>query len=127
MLLHKLPTPITALLNSHRHNAQQSTGPRSARGNPRSRLNRLRNGARSSEYIGFVDALLDAPLDRMGVATQALLPFKQAHHLFGEIAEKSVQADIGVGKNLRLRRTARKLEMSYEQSRKAIENKQTRE
>ena len=108
MSLRKSPTLTPALLDSNRRNAKKSTGPKTARGKAWSRLNHLRNGARSLEYINFVEALLDAPPGRMGVTAQALLASKQAlHPMFREIAEISVQAEIDICEEGRLRRAGR--------------------
>ncbi|HUI43605.1 MAG TPA: hypothetical protein VL523_16710 [Terriglobia bacterium] len=50
-----------ALVEANRRNARKSTGPRTAAGKERSRLNGLRHGDRSPEYNRFADALLAAP------------------------------------------------------------------
>ncbi len=95
MSLRKSPTLTPALLASNRRNAKKSTGPRTARGKAWSRLNPLRNGGRSREYIRLFDALVDAQPGFVGVTAQALLSSKLAlHPLFREIAEISVQAEI---------------------------------
>jgi hypothetical protein len=105
MSLRKSPTLTPALLNSNRRNARKSTGPKTARGKAWSRLNRLRHGARSPEYISFVEALLDAPGGQVGVTAQAILLSKPAlHPMFREIAEISVQAEIDICDRSRLRR-----------------------
>jgi hypothetical protein len=97
MSLRRSPTLTPALLAANRRNAKKSTGPRTARGKAWSRLNRLRNGARSPEDISFLNALLDAPPGQMRLTAQALLLSKQAHHpLFMEIAAMSVQAGIDI-------------------------------
>ncbi|MGO8790450.1 MAG: hypothetical protein ACLQVL_24120 [Terriglobia bacterium] len=97
MSLRKSPTLTPALLASNRRNAKKSTGPRTARGKACSRLNHLRNGARSPEYIAFLDALLDAPPGRVEVTVQALLSSSPVlHPLFMEAAELSIQAEIDI-------------------------------
>jgi hypothetical protein len=114
MSLRKSPTLTAALLNSNRRNAKKSTGPRTARGKAWSRLNRLRNGARSAEYISFVEALLDAPPGRVGVTAQALLASKQAlHPMFKEIAEISVQAEIDICEERRFMRAQEEMKKMF--------------
>ena len=125
MSLRKPPTLTPARIEANRRNARKSTGPRTARGKAWSRLNRLRNGARSPEYLSFVEALLDAPPGRMGVTAQALLSSKLAlHPMFREIAEISVQAEIDICNESRWKRERKK--SFYDQSRKVIENKRWR-
>jgi hypothetical protein len=105
MSLRKSPTLTPALLASNRQNAKKSTGPRTAPGKAWSRLNRMRHGAWSPEYINFLEALLDAPPGRMAVTAQALLDSKPAHHpVFVEIAEMFVQAGIDICEESRWRR-----------------------
>jgi hypothetical protein len=95
--LRKSPTLTAALIASNRRNAKKSTGPRTAQRKAWSRLNSLRDGWHSPEYISLVKALLDAPPGRVGVTAQALLSSKPAlHPLFREIAEISVQAEIDI-------------------------------
>ena len=59
LLKPRVVTP--ARLAANRRNAQQSTGPRSARGKAQSRLNGLRHGFCSPAYRQFWRALLEAP------------------------------------------------------------------
>src|SRR5512140_2289322 len=73
MSLRKSPTLTPALLASNRSNAQKSTGPRTARGKAVSRLNRLRTGARSREYLQFYSDILDAPLGRVAETAWTLI------------------------------------------------------
>jgi len=96
-----------ALVASHRRNAKKSTGPRAARGKAWSRLNRVRNGMRSPEYIDFLKALLDAPPGQVELAVHVLLASQQAH-LYLEIAELSVQTEIDICNESRWSRTQRK-------------------
>ncbi len=108
MSLRKSPTLTPALIASNRRNAKKSTGPRTARGKAWSRLNSLRDGWHSPEYISLVKALLDAPPGRVGVTAQALLSSKPAlHPLFREIAEISVQAEIDICNESRWERARR--------------------
>jgi hypothetical protein len=111
MSLRKSPTLTPALLAANRHNAKKSTGPRTARGKAWSRLNRLRHGARSPEYINFLNALLDAQPGRVAVRAQALLQSQAVlHPLFSEIAELSIQAEIDICEESRRNRALRKCE-----------------
>ena len=111
MSLRKSPTLTPALTASNRRNAKKSTGPRTARGNAWSRLNRLRHGARSPEYISFLEALLDAPPGRTAVTAQALLQSKRVlHPVFIEAAELSIQAEIDICEESRRNRAQRKCE-----------------
>jgi hypothetical protein len=108
MSLRKSPILTPALLASNRRNAKKSTGPRTARGKAWSRLNHLRHGTRSPEYIKFLEALLDAPAGRVGVTAQALLSSKPVlHPLFVELAELSVQTEIDICEESRWRRARR--------------------
>jgi hypothetical protein len=114
MSLRKSPTLTPGLLESQRRNAQKSTGPRTARGKAWVRLNHLRHGAHSSEYRSFVEALLNAPPGRVGVTAQALLASKLAPHpMFREIAEISIQAEIELCQEHRLRRAASKWKKTF--------------
>lgn len=107
MSLRKSPTLTPALLASNRRNAKKSTGPRTAQGKARSRLNSLKNGTRSPEYIKFVEALFYAPAGRVAVTAQALLASKPVvHPLFVEAAELSVETEIYICQESR-RRDAR--------------------
>ena len=102
MSLRKSPTLTPILIASNRLNAMKSTGPRTARGKARSRLNRLRNGGRSREYRNFLQALLDAPPCQVGWTAQTLLSSQRFQHpLFTEIAEICVQSEINICHNLR--------------------------
>ena len=106
MSLRKSPTLTPALLASNRQNAKQSTGPRTAQGKAWSRLNRMRHGARSKEFINFCEALYYAPPGRVEATAQALLASKPVlHPVFLEIAEMSLQAEIDICEESRRRRT----------------------
>jgi len=110
MSLRKSPTLTPALLASNRLNAKKSTGPRTAQGKAWSRLNRLRKGGRSQEYMDFVSALLFAPPGRMRETAQLLLDSKPApHRSFVEAAEIGIQADAGIGWELEWIRTRRRI------------------
>jgi hypothetical protein len=58
----KPPAPTPSLPFSNRRKAKNSTGPRTARGKAWLRLNRLRHGARSPEFINICQTRLDAPV-----------------------------------------------------------------
>ena len=73
MSLRKSPTLTPALLAANRRNATKSTGPRTAQGKAWSRLNGLRYGRRSHHYMGFINALMDAPPGMVNVVAQRLL------------------------------------------------------
>jgi hypothetical protein len=57
MSLRRSPTLTPALLASQRRNAGKSTGPRTAQGKAKSRLNRLRHGRRSPQFLALWNAL----------------------------------------------------------------------
>jgi hypothetical protein len=97
MALRKSPTLTPALLAANRQNSKRSTGPRTARGKAWSRLNRMRHGARSPEYLSFLKALLDAPGGRVAETAQALLNSKPVvHPVYVDLAEISVQVEIDI-------------------------------
>lgn len=97
MSLRKSPTLTPALLASNRRNAKKSTGPRSARGKAWSRLNSMRSGSRSPEYINFLIALMNARPGMVTATAQALLASKPAvHPLFAEAAELCIQTEIDI-------------------------------
>jgi hypothetical protein len=103
--LRKSPILTPALLASNRRNAKKSTGPRTARGKAWSRLNHMREGSRSPEYLRLVTGLLSAPPGRVEATAQAVLSSKLAvHPLFTELAEISVQAEIDLCNESRWRR-----------------------
>ena len=111
MSLRKSPTLTPALIASNRRNAKKSTGFRTARGKAWARLNRLRHGVRSPEYINFLNALLDAPPGRVAVTAQALLQSQEVlHPVFIEAAELSIQAEIDICEESRWNRAQRTCE-----------------
>jgi hypothetical protein len=104
--LRKSPTLTPALLDSYRRNARKSTGPRTAQGKARSRLNRFRHGMRSPEYINFFKAQFDAPLGEAGMTAQTLLSSQQViHPLLMEAAELSMQTEIDICEDSRWARS----------------------
>jgi hypothetical protein len=93
--LRKSPTLTPALLASNRRNAQKSTGPRTARGKAWSRLNRMRSGIRSREYLSFVDALMGAPPGQVGPTAADMLSSKLAiHPLYFEAVDSAVKTEM---------------------------------
>jgi hypothetical protein len=86
-----------ARIAANRRNARKSTGPRSARGKAQSRLNRLRNGARSRLYQDLMWKLMDAPPGAVArTARAAMTPELAAHPLFAELAQIFCQAEVEV-------------------------------
>ena len=73
MPLRKSPILAPALLASNGRHAKKSTGPRTALGKAWSRLNHLREGSRSPEYLRLITALLNAPPGRVEATAQALV------------------------------------------------------
>ena len=79
MALRKSPTRTPAMLSANRANAQKSTGPRTAGGKARARLNRLRHGRRSPLFARFWTALQKNPSNCRWVA-QSLLKLEDTRH-----------------------------------------------
>ena len=86
MPLRKSPKRTTAFLAAHRANARKSTGPRTAEGKHRVRLNALRHGSRSALFtefirnLGFPPGLIKdlcrrtrLPVERIGIMQMSLL------------------------------------------------------
>lgn len=97
MSLRKPPTLTPALLAAVRQNSKKSTGPRTARGKARSRLNRMRHGARSPEYIQFFKALFDAPNGHMTAMARSLLASMQViHPVYRDLADLSLQVEMDI-------------------------------
>jgi hypothetical protein len=97
-----------ARLAANRRNARHSTGPRSSRGKAQSRLNRLRNGARSRLYQDLLWKLMDAP--PAGVARTArgtMTPELARHPLFAELGRIFCQAEAEVALTRRALREER--------------------
>lgn len=80
MSLRKPPTLTAARLAANRRNAQRSTGPRTARGKARSRLNGLRHGERSKIESKVMEAILEAPPGRIEEAVAAYISPLEARH-----------------------------------------------
>jgi hypothetical protein len=95
MPLRKSPTLTPARIEASRHNAQKSTGPRTARGKAQSSLNSLRTGGRSTLYRELFLRLLDAPPYSIDEVAQAILTPQQAvHPLFSRIVDEFRQNEI---------------------------------
>ncbi len=117
MPLLKSPTLTPALLAANRRNASKSTGPRTAPGKAWSRLNGLRYGRRSHHYIGFINALADAPPGLVNVVAQRLLAEEHAAHpLFVDIANAAIIAEheLCAGGERRGRKAAKKAQTTSE-------------
>ncbi len=80
MSLRRSPTLAPALLASQRRKAGKSTGPRTAPGKAKSRLNRLRHGRRSREFLVLWNALLEAPPGQLAATARALLASHPMQH-----------------------------------------------
>ena len=94
MSLRKSPTRTPALLAANRRNAQKSTGPRTRRGKAWSRLNPLKEGWKSREYVNFITALMNAPPGRVDLVANNLLRAQEVHHpLFLETADLAVRVE----------------------------------
>jgi hypothetical protein len=79
MSLRRSPRLTPALLAANRRNAQKSTGPRTAGGKARARLNRLRHGRRSPLFARFWRALQQNP-SRCRSASQSSLKLEDTRH-----------------------------------------------
>jgi hypothetical protein len=84
------PRPMTpARLAANRRNALKSTGPRTARGKARSRMNGLRGGWSSPSFRRLWYALLEAPpgvtVDE--IARAILTPEQAAHPRYAELVD----------------------------------------
>jgi len=100
MSLRKSPTRTPASLAANRANAQKSTGPRTAGGKARARLNRLRHGRRSPLFTRFRTALRENP-SRSRWVSQSLLTLEDTRHpLFAYYLRQWGQT--GLGANSRL-------------------------
>ena len=104
MSLRKSPTRTAAFMEANRRNALKSTGPKTTRGKAWTRLNSLREGWRSSEYIHLIEALLTAPPGEVEATAKSLLRSRQNHHpLFQQVIENHVEAEIDLCVEERLR------------------------
>ena len=102
MSLLKARASSPARIAASRRNAQKSTGPRSPRGKAQSRLNSLRNGARSRLYQGLMRKLMDAPPGKVAQTARAVMtPELAAHPLFAQLAWIFCQAEVEVALSFR--------------------------
>lgn len=105
MPLRKSPTITPALVEANRRNARKSTGPRSAVGKARSRLNGLRHGGRSKEYNRFGDALMAAPpYAILRFPEYFLTPAQLDHEVFVDLFEACWEAEMQMTDGSRLGR-----------------------
>ena len=94
MSLRKSPTRTPAFLEAIRRNAQQSTGPWTARGKAQSCLNRLKTGARSRVFRRLWFGLLNAPPCAVEqTATELLTRQQVAHPVFAEVVDLALWAE----------------------------------
>ena len=97
MSLRKPLTMTPARMEANRRNARKSTGSRTVRGKPQSRMNGLRDGGRSRAYHDLMLTLFNAPPCAVVRTAQAVLtPDQAAHPLFAELVEMFRQAEIEV-------------------------------
>ncbi len=82
MSLRKSPRLTPALLAANRANAQKSTGPRTAGGKARARLNNLQHGRRSPLFARFQSALRENPYNAQWVGKKLLKAEEARHPLF---------------------------------------------
>ena len=82
MPLRKSPTMTPRRLAANRASAQHSTGPKTAQGKARSRLNGLRNGRRSPDYQRLQEALMYAPPGKTDAVAASILSPEQMDHPF---------------------------------------------
>lgn len=91
-----------ARIAANRRNAQESTGPRTARGKAQSRMNGLREGGRTRLYRHLMRALLDAPPCAVDKTARAILiPEQAAHPLFADLLDTFRQAEAWVVEDTR--------------------------
>ena len=97
-----------ARIAANRCNARKSIGPGSPRGKAQSRLNRLRNGARSRLYQDLLWKLMDAPPAAVArTARGTMTPELARHPLFAELGRIFCQAEVEVALTRRALREER--------------------
>ena len=95
MSLRKPPDITRAMVEANRRNARRSTGPKSAAGKARSRLNSLRHARRSKEYSSFVSALIMAePYAILRSPKSFLTPAQADHQAFADLFHGFLQAEV---------------------------------
>lgn len=77
MPLRKSPERTPAFLAAHRANVRKSTGPRTAEGKARVRLNALKHGGRSALFVEFTRTLRLPPRLLRSLCTKTRLPFER--------------------------------------------------
>jgi hypothetical protein len=88
MSLRKSPTMTEARLEANRRSAKKSTGPRTAAGKARSRMNGFRHGMRSPEYVKLLTALCDAaPGAVLRAGERCLTAVQRTHPAYMELVE----------------------------------------
>ncbi|HEV2425388.1 MAG TPA: hypothetical protein VGZ29_11230 [Terriglobia bacterium] len=80
MPLRKSPTLSPSRLEANRRNAQKSTGPRTALGKRRSRLNGLRHGGRSAIRRDLLVQVMDAPPGELDEFVESLFTSDLVEH-----------------------------------------------
>jgi len=108
MSLRKSPTLTPALLASNRRNASKSTVPRTARGKAISRMNRMRDGMRSREFLNFFRTMSDALPGQVGLTAARLLSgHVMIHGLFIDVIRDIMEADQAISRHQQWRRERR--------------------
>jgi len=80
MSLRKSPSRTPAFLGANPRNAQQSTGPRTAKGKAQSRLNGLKTGVNSPQFKQLLENAVSTPLGAACQAALATMTCEQATH-----------------------------------------------
>jgi len=112
---------------ANRRNAQQSTGPRTARGKAQARLNGLRHGFCSPAYRQFRLALFEAPPGTPVATTvcNMLTPEQSCHPVYAELIDVHFEMEMddrAYTERMR-RRGAREALRESERSLEPLENK----
>ena len=129
MSLRKSPALTPALLAACRRNAQKSTGPRTARGKARVRMNALREGGRSQLFRDFLLAVLESPPGGIKAVVRNMLTWDLARQpVFLCWAEMGLQSELPDQERRRwvrwlLRRNRKKQHYFFDQSGNLIDNK----
>jgi hypothetical protein len=92
-----------ARLEANRRSAKKSTWPRTRAGKARSRMNGLRHGDRSPEYLGVFGPLGDAaPGAILRVGEDCLTPAQRMHPMYVRLVEMFTQVEADMVENERL-------------------------
>jgi hypothetical protein len=124
LLKPRVITPARRAAN--RRNAQQSTGPRTARGKAQSRLNGLRHGCCSPAYRQFWLCLFEAPPGTPVATTvcNMLTPEQSCHPVYADLIDVHFEMEMddrAYTERMR-RRRARQAMLDPERSLEPIEN-----